>query len=426
MPVPDGSSIRHNVPPNSVWWDGDRWVNPDGRRQESSSRSSADTSGQNLSASDDGEDVGGSGCGSAAPTSATYARSQDVAEGSSSAEDRIGGVAADRISLGDGCSESSQSLPTLRKDGPITNSGSAGHPENCKPCAFYCFSLRGCRNGAECAYCHLFHESKLRQRREDWKKSQCEKREKQRRDQRSQSALAEREAEASAEVAPPAPVPAPALKQTMRTDLAEVAALSRNQGARAPRPMPEGNVPVAAAAPLPVASEMAGWCNAGTPAAALVDIGGGAAISRGVPNRAQRQPQRYPPPPAGVDAGLSGPVNVFTYTPNTAVIGVGQTIELLPPVHIVSAGMVFAVSPDLPMGLMLDERMGLVHGKAQEATPGMVKYYIMACEPGDSSLSVKMSVVELGVMDTHAPSRKAKHVCELKRANAEPQTSRSA
>eukprot|EP00439_Symbiodinium_sp_Y106_P078240 s1163_g17.t1 len=34
------------------------------------------------------------------------------------------------------------------------------------PCAFYCFSLCGCRMDRDCAYCHLFHQSRLKQRRE--------------------------------------------------------------------------------------------------------------------------------------------------------------------------------------------------------------------------------------------------------------------
>lgn len=65
-----------------------------------------------------------------------------------------------------------QQEATLRCNGEQPTLGSTGHPDECKPCAFYCFSLRGCTRGPECTYCHMYHESKLRQRREEWKRHQ--------------------------------------------------------------------------------------------------------------------------------------------------------------------------------------------------------------------------------------------------------------
>ncbi|CAE7606908.1 unnamed protein product, partial [Symbiodinium natans] len=34
---------------------------------------------------------------------------------------------------------------SAERDGPRESAGSAGHPSMCKPCAFYCFTLIGCR-----------------------------------------------------------------------------------------------------------------------------------------------------------------------------------------------------------------------------------------------------------------------------------------
>eukprot|EP00929_Paragymnodinium_shiwhaense_P117997 TRINITY_DN8951_c0_g1_i1.p1 TRINITY_DN8951_c0_g1~~TRINITY_DN8951_c0_g1_i1.p1 ORF type:complete len:474 (+),score=118.14 TRINITY_DN8951_c0_g1_i1:145-1566(+) len=65
---------------------------------------------------------------------------------------------------------------TLQTHGPQTTAGSDGHPENCMPCTFYCFTRRGCNRGTDCRFCHLGHQSKLQQRREAWKKQQREKR----------------------------------------------------------------------------------------------------------------------------------------------------------------------------------------------------------------------------------------------------------
>lgn len=449
-------------------WDGDRWLNNSdlnpqgldadyGLRPESQSLSSGGSGGGGSGTI--GSLGGSGGTLVSGNTAGQIVSTEDNADGSSSADDRLNQIqAADRVSVGDGCSESSQNLPTLRKDGPVENSGSVGHPNDCKPCAFYCFSLRGCRNGAECAYCHLFHESKLRQRREEWKKSQREKRGKQRAPQREQPVLAETLAEAgtpsdsgslaeappipkvayTVEAVPPAPVREPAPKPAARA-AEPVEAPSRNTAARAQRRVPEAGLPVAGPAPPPVATPaVANWCSVGMQAqhTAALGISRNSMATNPMPMRAaplqpvlQPQsvqtlaPQRYPGTILNGDTSLREPLEalatttVFMYTPNTAVIGVGQTLELWPPEDILFAGMVFAVSPDLPRGLTLDERMGVVHGKAQEGTLGMVKYYITACEPGDSSLSVKIAVVGLKVMDAQAPGHKMKSACELKFAS---------
>jgi hypothetical protein len=38
--------------------------------------------------------------------------------------------------------------------------GSVGHPGNCTPCAFHCYSLCGCKKGSDCEYCHMDHPKK--------------------------------------------------------------------------------------------------------------------------------------------------------------------------------------------------------------------------------------------------------------------------
>lgn len=43
---------------------------------------------------------------------------------------------------------------------PMKSKGSAGHPDTCKECTFYFFSAAGCRNGADCCFCHEFHPRK--------------------------------------------------------------------------------------------------------------------------------------------------------------------------------------------------------------------------------------------------------------------------
>lgn len=43
---------------------------------------------------------------------------------------------------------------------PMKSKGSIGHPDTCKECTFYFFSAAGCRNGADCCFCHEFHPRK--------------------------------------------------------------------------------------------------------------------------------------------------------------------------------------------------------------------------------------------------------------------------
>mmetsp|Transcript_96324 Transcript_96324/g.272374 ORF Transcript_96324/g.272374 Transcript_96324/m.272374 type:complete len:317 (-) Transcript_96324:98-1048(-) len=81
----------------------------------------------------------------------------------------------------DACNQEQQPVDTgdfatLQGEGPQTSVGSAGHPDSCQACTFYCFTRRGCNRGADCRFCHLTHQSKLQQRREAWKQQQREKR----------------------------------------------------------------------------------------------------------------------------------------------------------------------------------------------------------------------------------------------------------
>mmetsp|Transcript_147116 Transcript_147116/g.409846 ORF Transcript_147116/g.409846 Transcript_147116/m.409846 type:complete len:271 (+) Transcript_147116:70-882(+) len=84
---------------------------------------------------------------------------------------------------GDGNGESSYQKseedvehPTFQSHGPAQSRGAALHPIDCTPCAFYCFKRRGCAKGEDCAYCHMAHTSRQRQRRDEWKRQQLARR----------------------------------------------------------------------------------------------------------------------------------------------------------------------------------------------------------------------------------------------------------
>mmetsp|Transcript_23225 Transcript_23225/g.54380 ORF Transcript_23225/g.54380 Transcript_23225/m.54380 type:complete len:386 (-) Transcript_23225:111-1268(-) len=267
-------------------------------------------------------------------------------------------------------------LPSLRKDGASANSGSAGHPDECKPCAFYCYSLRGCRNGDKCSYCHLFHQSRLRQRREEWKRTQREKRRRQ------------RDKRCSVMEGPQDCLDA--------KDPALVAVLPEMLPAAA------GNATSAPAVVVGPASTGAQVRTSGAAPAACV----GEVRQRPTsPPAPQLQPQLAQ---RSWTEGVvqHGNTQLFAYTPNSVVIAQGQMVELWPPLEMVTQGMIFAVSPDLPQGLTLDERVGVIYGRPQECTAAET-YFVTACEPGDTTFSVKISVVKIKVIQQRPLARPA-------------------
>jgi len=78
---------------------------------------------------------------------------------SHSAQDNESHSAQDNESHSAQDNESQQSLDTGDIDTPpvLKSIGSAGHPDRCRECQFFLFSLMGCKKGEDCQYCHEFH-----------------------------------------------------------------------------------------------------------------------------------------------------------------------------------------------------------------------------------------------------------------------------
>ena len=348
-------------------------------------------------------------------------------------------------------SEQPKQQNSLKTAGPMESIGSVGHPDNCKPCAFYCFSLCGCRMDRDCAYCHLFHQSRLKQRREDWKRAQRVRRNKQRPSKTSSEAVAASSLTPGVLATPAAPGLMP---------------MSTAQGT--PYPVPEmsnegsGALPVGLLTPLLNASpneatpyvgpEVPGTCGlsmGASPALAtgyaedgasqgedtleglIQQVSMNTALLRsllpmlsGVSNANRvaslfaghqaevlnshgayatngQMPVNNIHPPHSLQDNLTdllhqGVIEMFEYVPNSLEVFVGQMLELWPPVSQMR-GCLFAVAPRLPAGVMLDERSGLLHGRPQERTPGQVTYFITACNPQRSPTMVNVALVKLTV-----------------------------
>jgi len=438
-------------------------------------------------ASDEGstEDtsVTGSGSGDAGGNGSGSGNSWSDARGKSN----IGsGISRDSWSREDVSSESASAMNSvsLLRDGPMDSIGSGGHPDDCKPCAFYCYSFRGCREGSDCVFCHMFHESRLCQRRRSRRM---------RKNGRTEAARISVEVHPAVEqLANPSSVNAPAFLQTnpkqQLTNVQQHCEWTpspnmvcgqdqppKNLGATLPWPTLSSTVApklesnafagaqsaVADSMPVfvphsvapmttPVAAAnhmMLGQPHnelnprpqvpSPSPKPAVVDnmpaFKAPPAAPMNIPVAAVNQmldPRPQVPAPAAMalpnpnngvhgaslpQAALSNvaaviaaaaqhvAVDLFTYTPDTMVVGTGQTIELHPPVDIMLAGMVFAVAPELPPGISLDRQTGRIYGTAQEATSGPDTYFVTACVPRAANKEVMMAVVSIKIIHVHAP-----------------------
>lgn len=332
--------------------------------------------------------------------------------------------------------DDNSNLSSLKKDGPVTTAGSIGHPNECTPCAFYCFALRGCRYSAECSYCHLNHESKLRQRKEEWKRTQRDKRQREKKERRADdSSLLEEGSSSQGEVMAQAPASTnyQASPQAYSRPGATLAPASAIRGTEPEAWMtrPPSVYPAPAQLPRPFAQKAArnhavppnsfgGEVSSLRRTTDMLAAEWGGRPTAGMqhaqvqePSRGQMRSHRLEQHPRGhagippADRGPAGPPGpraaspeFFSYTPDeTVVVAVGQTVEIWPPVELITQGHTFAVSPALPEGVRLDERLGLIHGKPQESTSGIVTFFVTACRPGDPNMVVKMAMVNLKVLD---------------------------
>jgi len=113
---------------------------------------------------------------------------------------------------------------------------------------------------------------------------------------------------------------------------------------------------------------------------------------------------------AGTFEGLPltrGGTELFTYAPASIVVAGGQLVEMWPPVHLIDKNHVFEISPKLPAGLTLDRRIGLIHGKPEEATFGTQSYVVTLSSPDESTPWVKIAMLRLKVMDVFVPGHVA-------------------
>mmetsp|Transcript_25731 Transcript_25731/g.60665 ORF Transcript_25731/g.60665 Transcript_25731/m.60665 type:complete len:368 (-) Transcript_25731:130-1233(-) len=215
---------------------------------------------------------------------------------------------------------------TLQAEGPQVSEGSKGHPETCTACTFYCFTRRGCNRGAECRFCHLTHESKLKKRRDAWKKQQREKRR----------------------------------------------SLRGRTGPQAWQPGFHGGTD----------GDGALTCN--SPAVNVRSIGGKS--ERALAANDCR---------LGSEMGFAGSMAVsFTYSPANATLTIGQDCQLLP--ELAAAPLRFRLLTQLPKGLALDRRTGVICGAPELASLQTAVYVEVDLLDGSlSRAAIKLEVVDL-------------------------------
>lgn len=409
-------------------WDPPKWPMPMRDADGSESHSTGGVTHCPAAISDDGDAEdgkgsgtrSGSGSGSSSHGTTSMQVHKDTEEDAGDEQDECEGCEGQPSKVAEWLNDPNVQMPSLRKDGPVQNVGSVGHPDQCKPCAFYCFSLCGCRMGIDCSYCHMFHESRLRQRREDWKRSQRLKRTKQRASGKGPGEASDAQVHStSSDSSKPndnvganwdeAPHQSRTSTRSGQGNSAEAALLQGISAVQAASLL--GQKPGAMPSNLSgLAGVLASLQPSSVEASTLPLLAQLASLSY-QPKAAPSPPmpmsreslqtlqmllsmsERKPPEPA---------VNFFSYTPKSVTVNVGQMVEMWPPASHLSWRLIFAISPQLPRGLQLDERSGLLHGRPQVSTNGTSNFYVTACSPGDQMLSVKIAVVTLTVQEAPA------------------------
>lgn len=351
----------------------------------------------------------------------------DDCSGSGNSRRDFDGLSSDEAQQEDAATSNSATGPganrtSLHRDGPSVSLGSAQHPDECNPCSFYCYSLRGCRNLDGCEFCHQFHESKIRKRRSAWKKAQRAKRVPPKEPKRGKAA--ERREGAKSSIPDAAASPQPALEANLRP------ALKVEFVAGQPRPAAPWKPATSLAAKnhvvVATADIQADVCS--NTAVGLCEVGATRVGKREKAQRKQRRehagreinvapvatlaapvatlPNGFTAPcGAGLELGVGAPPPLaaayFSYTPNSVVARIGQRVELWPPV-INSAPLVYAVAPKLPGGLTIDRHTGYIGGITEEATDGSSTFFITACEQRSVITNVRLAIIHLNVVNCFA------------------------
>uniref|UniRef100_A0A7S1FCE4 C3H1-type domain-containing protein n=1 Tax=Noctiluca scintillans TaxID=2966 RepID=A0A7S1FCE4_NOCSC len=278
--------------------------------------------------------------------------------GNSSTEpsDLVCGAARHDRSSSSDCNAASTSVSSsLQRNGPMASVGSAKHPDACNACAFYCFTFAGCRHGVDCAYCHLAHESKVRQRRTEWKKDQRQKR---------------KEARQSA-------------KQRIETASLGIGrtrqVAEEHLGKPATSPFQHGTDPIPCQVPV---VDRQGVGPAAVTPVFLSTLGDDGSLC-----------DRKALPHSGIE------VEWCSYQPSFVAACVGERLELWPPLGLVISGMVFAVAPVLPEGLLLDEFTGRIHGALSNQVPSKSEFCVTAAKPCLNITRVRAALVTIQVKE---------------------------
>jgi len=323
--------------------------------------------------------------------------------------------------------------PRLCAAGPQESRGSLGHPDACNPCAFYCFAARGCRNGGDCSFCHLLHESKLQRRRAEWKMAQRSKR----LARKQGSAVQEAEAEGGGPRGWPASfaddLPGAVMPATVAASMRRDPAVNV-PSAQAPFPRAMGSdgdpcheesvmqpvkVQLGMHRPHPGASYPSSLTPGFPPNTGFVGGGITTSAARQMQVPARPSPGAQKPsrdaPSTSLQQMLPGS-SVFQYSPSHTVVGVGQLVEIRPPVGLAVSNAIFGISPELPLGVHLDSHTGLILGKPRVGTDGPTTYFVTACtsastpsaqghSPLDVSLHISQVSIEVVDMQAAAPHR---------------------
>lgn len=295
--------------------------------------------------------------------------------------------------------ESSTEYPSLVSHGPLVSAGSSLHPHGCKPCAYFCFSMCGCREGDACSFCHLNHVSGTRKKKEAWKKDRAERT---RKKVPSQPTRCQEPPNTKVFSKDSRMVQQPPIQQAPVSSVCPSVQPEQRLGGHDEH-MAHLYDLLAADDRMANLRNLLAVCKEEQNQGIGVRSGAVAAVPGPLPISREKDSARFSlvdshrafssPSPA-CPKGVSP--NTFSYSQREVVASVWQKIHLFP-LTANRVPLVFAVAPELPSGLTIDKFSGVISGIPQRPTDGPATYFVTSCEPQKVN-NVKVACVHINVI----------------------------
>lgn len=352
---------------------------------------------RSIGTSFDGSDLSNRGASnSGASNSGTSFDRSDSGASNGARYDTLSGATEGNATFDASSLSSDLAFESLERNGASCSIGSAGHPDGCTPCAFYCYSLRGCRSGLKCIFCHLEHSNRGHRRRG--------KNNRRRAQVQAEPDDLEADALLAAERSPQRVASAfgyalPLFRGEVQIGVNKIADDTFESELGGSPKYVESSL----TSPLPHSQQPIQVVPANMLiAAAQLQVLTAARLQAA--QAAMQCSSSVGIPVAASSCDISDLVfdYSFDYSTCVAVLKLGQTVSLKPQLPLTGRRKIFAVSSELPRGLRLDELSGVIHGTPLELCIESRTYFITACDTSGLA-DIKTAAIRIRILPEYGP-----------------------